>query len=123
MSTLPPVQPPDDFERVVYLRSLLSSLPPIETPVSFEDKVLKKARSGGAVYRLLIVATTVLGLLGGVVWWTSQPNITVVRAVNQIESPTVDLYDLPPVPVEVDKRYEKLRKKKTQEPRFGVAGH
>lgn len=108
MSTLPPIQTPDDFERTVYLRSLLSALPPIETPVSFENNVLKKARGSGSAYKLLIVATTVLALFGGVVWWTSQPDIVAVRAFHQIELPIVDLYDLPPVPVVQDSQYKDL---------------
>ena len=108
MSTLPAVEAPLDFEQAVYLRSLLSSLPSVPPPVAFESKVLKTAASAGLSASMLAVVVLAVVTFSGVFWWSTTPNLVVVKTAYVFEFPTADIYNLDPVLVQHDTRYKVL---------------
>lgn len=135
MSTLPTVETPIDFEQTVYLRALLSSLPTVAPPAAFEAKVLKSAASAGLSASMVAIIVIAVASFSGVMWWSTTPDIVVVKSAYVFESPTADIYNLVPVPVQQDTRYKDLPPavvhkliKKYKKPILartphGVAGH
>jgi len=127
MEQLPTIPPGDDFDRQVLYRAWMSSLPAVETATSFDEAVLKRARKGSMSHWWGIAVIAVfLAVVGGL---SLVPEPTVIVAVSRVPSspvPLADLYDLKPVVVMEDTRFETQALPQaapdTMPEPFGVAG-
>jgi len=141
VNKLPSISAPDDFEQQVFLRAALSSLSAVEASSSFEQNVLREVHGkGGSVTSPVSGTTSIVGIIagiiglllitGGVVFYTSQPDVVTVRHVPVIGLSEPDLYDLQPVAVQEDLAANRAMKeiraresgKKRSKP-YGVAGY
>ena len=122
MNNLSPITPDPDFERQVMLRAWLSQLGDAPIPSGFDEAVLRSAKRRGPWKALItsVVAVVVVGSL----WFAyeSQPQPVRVTYVPQSPIPLQDLYNLPPLSVEVDARFTDSSVKKAHAP-VGVAGY
>lgn len=122
MNSLPSIEPPEDFERNVHVRSLLSTLPSVPPPQSFEGSVLRAAHRSGVKISLLIATIGAIGLAVGGWWFTVQPDNVAVR-VPVVVAPTAVV--APPAPIVVAPVLTKpaIKKKRVARKPHGVAGH
>lgn len=140
MNKLPSISAPDDFEQQVFLRAAMASLSAVEASSSFEQNVLREVQGKGGSVTSPVSGTTsmvgiiagIIGLLlitGGVVFYTSRPDVVTVRHVPVIGLSEPDLYNLAPVAVQEDLAANQAMKelrirelgKKHSKP-YGVAG-
>ncbi|MCX6140695.1 MAG: hypothetical protein NTX15_07710 [Candidatus Kapabacteria bacterium] len=124
MNTLPSIEPPEDFERNVHIRSLLSTLPGVTPPGTFEQDVLRSARRSGVKIPILIATIAAIGISFGIWWFTSQPNNVVVHKGPEIAVPTSVV--VPPVSTVVPPvaaPASSTKKKRIVRKPHGVAGH
>ena len=124
MAQLPSTNPGSEFEKSVVIRSWLSELPETPVPDGFEDAVLDRARgttTGVSKLPWIISGLVFITIVTLVSFIVVQPKPVVVSYAPLSPLPAADLYDLKPMPVIEDLRFEK-----EPEPAvvpFGVAGY
>ncbi len=69
MSTLPNIEPPDNFERTTHMRATLGSLPTVAPPSDFEDRVLRAVHRPGLRGRNVLAMGVVLVGVAVLVWF------------------------------------------------------
>lgn len=122
MSNLPPIIPPDDFENVVYIRSLLSSMPSVQPPEKFEEAVQQSVHRPSFTLRNGTVLVVVLGLLSGLVYWVSIAH-DVVAPIPAAPMPTLQV-NTPPLPIAPSKTNpDSSSKKRVWSKPKGVTGY
>lgn len=128
MEQLPTIPPGDDFDRQVLYRSWMASMPSTDVPEGFDASVMKRARKGAMSHWWGIAVIAVfLAAVGVGTLLQDDTSVVHVRTVPVSPMPTVDLYDLHPVPVVEDDRFdrepvERTTPRSTPAP-YGVAGH
>lgn len=136
MSMLPPVNPPDDFESTVLLRSLLTSLPSIAPPETFETQVLRSARRPSWTIKIVAAVAGTILVVSSFYIVNNEPKLVVVKPKAAVDATqSVDLYNLAPVAVTQDTRYKdlppaviyrlaaKIKAKPIMRAPYGVAGY
>ncbi len=125
MSTLPPIEPPDNFERGVHTRSLLGGMPSVPPPATFDENVLRAVHRPSVTMRHIVVTLAFLALLGGIMWWTlrtpeqaPQPQIAVPADTVVKPALTAPAADTTATTTAV-----KPKKKRTSRPKQPVAGY
>lgn len=126
MTKLSSPSPGSDFDRSVMMRTLLSDLPSAPIPAGFDDAVLSRARSGSPSGSKLpwIVGSVALLFVASIIGFVlMRPNPVEISRIPTSIKPLVDLYNLEPLSVSEDLRFEHLKKPKVQRPLHGVAGY
>lgn len=125
MSTLPPIEPPDNFERGVHTRSLLGGLPSVPPPSTFDENVLRAVHRPSVTMRHIVVTLAFLALLGGIMWWTTRtpepvPQVQIAVPADTVVKPVVAT---PVVDTAATNTSAKPKKKRTSRPKQPVAGY
>ena len=136
MSMLPPINPPEDFESTVLLRSLLTSLPSISPPDTFETQVLRSAQRPRWTIKIVAAVAGTILVVSSFYILNNEPKLVVVKPSASVDAPqSVDLYNLAPVAVMQDTRYKdlppavihrlaaKIKAKPNMRAPYGVAGY
>jgi|GEM_PF-2447087 len=79
MPGIPPILPPEDFELGVFVRSFLTGLPEVKPPDTFEDAVHRAVCRRSFTLRNWIIVLVGMGLIGGLIYWVSFHNVSVVH--------------------------------------------
>ncbi len=128
MEQLPTIPPGEDFDRQVLYRSWMASMPSTTVPEGFDASVVKRARKGAMSHWWGIAVIAVfLAVVGVTTLLQDDTSVVQVTSVPLSPLPTVDLYDLQPVPVVEDERFNVDRTvqptRRTAPAPYGVAGH